>query len=135
VFSCLLTEYKLLDTQTAKVMVAPKRLVSKGVVYYLFFLKVFPKSPSLEWLSVQVSLKSDPRRVLFSNVSNPKLFDPAEEADPKAAWCGSVWKKSPMTTTWSSRSLATARSLCSPGKTWSCRCLPAQLTSWPSRMS
>lgn len=86
-FSCLLTEYKLLDTQTAKVMVAPKRLVSKGVVYYLFFLKVFPKSPSLEWLSVQVSLKSDPRRVLFSNVSNPKLFDPAEEADKQPKSC------------------------------------------------
>ena len=86
-FSCLLPEYKLLDCPTVKVTVAPKRLVSKGVVYFLFFLKFFPKSPTLEWLGVQVSLRSDPSRVLFSNVSNPKLFDPAEDADKQPKSC------------------------------------------------
>lgn len=86
-FSCLLTEYKLLDNQNMKVMVAPKRLVSKGVVYFLFFLKFFPRSESLEWAGVQISLKSDPRRVLFSNVSSPKLFDPAEASDKQPKSC------------------------------------------------
>jgi hypothetical protein len=50
-------------------------------------MKIIPRSASLEWVGVQVTLRSDPRRVVFSNIANPKVFDPAEEPEKQPKSC------------------------------------------------
>ena len=83
----MLAEYKLLDTHSLKVVVSSKKLVSKGEVFSMSIIKLASKSSAIDKASIQVYLRSDPSKVLYSNKANPLLFDYANTGEPSLKTC------------------------------------------------